>query len=315
MGPYILLLEHSMLTEEREKIEQKFKGKKHVFPGQLENEKVIFFARKHPLSFAGMALIALLMLLLPIAGIFIYGISKIPSTGFAAQIIIAIIGAYILFALGFFLVAWISFYYDVIIVTNHRVIEINQEALFFRKISEANLADVEDVNAEIKGILPTFFHYGTVFIQTAGTAENFEFQFLPKPYKIAKLVSDLHQQSIEELEHEEAEEIGKSIARRRREEEASQKDIEIAAQKQTPHGKNHSEIYPQGETPKRQGDETLNYQESTGWKEMDNYQPVKENKPQPPPPKPKEEPKPEPKKEDDNSINHDDLKKGGEADF
>lgn len=303
-----------MLKDEREKIERRFKEKRNIFPGQLEREKIVFFARKHPLSFAGMALIALGMLVLPIVGVYIYGITQISLSGFSAQIFVAIIGAYTLFVMGFFLVAWISFYYDVIIITDFRVVEINQEALFFRKISEANLADVEDVNAEIKGVLPTFFHYGTVFIQTAGTAENFEFQFLPKPYKIAKLVSDLHHQSIEELGREEAEEIGKSIARRRQGEEASQEDG-IAAQKQAPHGKNHSEIYPQGETPKRQEDETSNYQESTGWKEMDNDQPAKENKLQPSPPKPKEEPRPEPKKEDDNSINHDDLKKGGEAEF
>jgi hypothetical protein len=215
-----------MFSNQKEKIEQRFKGRKDVFPGQLDSEEVIFFSRKHPLSFAGMVLIAFAMLVLPVIGIFIYGTTKISLSGFAAQIFAAIIGAYTLFVLGFFLVAWISYYYDVIIVTDCRVVEINQEALFFRKISEANLADIEDVNAEIKGILPTFFHYGTVFIQTAGTAENFEFQFLPRPYKIAKLISDLHEQTVEEAETREAKEIGEVIAKRTpKEQKVSQKEI------------------------------------------------------------------------------------------
>jgi hypothetical protein len=306
-----------MLEEYTSRLAERTGGSKDFFPGQLPGEKVIYFTRRHPLSFLGMILFALAMIILPaIVYLIVINTSVLQLVDWQMRIMIVIASAYFLFVLGFLLVAWIIYYFDVVIITNARIVDITQENLFARKISEANLTDVEDVNAEVKGILPTFFHFGTVHVQTAGTAENFEFDYLPEPYKVSKLISDLHEQTVEEAETREAREIGEVIAERTPEgQEASQEDIDVAAQKLAHHGKTHNEIDPQSETPKRQEEETSNYQESTGWKEMDNYQPPKENKPQPPPPKPKEESKPEPKKENDNSINHDDLEKGGEAEF
>jgi hypothetical protein len=304
-----------MLEEYTSKISERFRGSKDFFPGQLPGEKVIFFTRRHPVSFLGMILFALAMIVLPaIVYIVVASGDLIQLVDWQFKILIVLAGAYILFVIGFLLVAWIIYYFDVVIVTNVRIVDITQESLFARKISEANLTDVEDVNAEVRGVLNTLFHFGTVHVQTAGTAENFQFDFLPNPYQVSKLISDLHEQTVEEAESREARQIGETIAENRSEnDEVSQEEINSAAQRIAHHGKTHEEIFPQKQ-PKKE-EPTSTYQEASGWKELDNYESPKENKPKPFPSKPKEEPRPEIKKDNNNSVSHDDLEKGGEEEF
>jgi hypothetical protein len=313
-----------MFEKYREKITQRFKGKKDVFPGQIEGEKVLFFTRRHPLSFLGMVAIAIGMLVLPIAGFFIFGIAGLAISSFGTKLIFAIFGAYILFVMGFFLVAWINYYYDVVIITDNRVVEISQEALFTRRVAEANLVDVEDVNAEVKGILNTLFHFGTVNVQTAGAAENFEFLSLPNPYRISKMISDLHQKTVEESERQEAKEIGRSIIGTKAADEVTQKDVDSAAQRLAHHGKIHAEsgvesdktspeTAPEKDKNQGNGDNAFkNYQESSGWEDMDQRPRSDQAK------RPGNEEKNNPSGDqgkNDRFIDHDDLEKGGGEEF
>jgi len=170
---------------------------KPFFPGQEKGEKVVFFTRRHPLSFLGMFLFAFFMAVLPFI-IFVLisarGIIDLDPTG--QKIMIVLSSAYLLFVLGFFLAAWIDYYLDIMIITDFRIVDIMQNVLFSRDVAEANLDRVEDVNAEVKGFLPTVFHYGTIFVQTAGTARNFEFKSIPNPYDVSKMIVDLHQKCL-----------------------------------------------------------------------------------------------------------------------
>jgi len=173
------------------------------FPGQEEKEKVVFFTRRHPLSFLGSIFLVFFMAVLPfILYLLLSSVDLVHLDSFGQKIMIVAVGCYLLFVLGFFLAAWIDYYLDVMIITDFRIVDITQHVLFSRSVAEANLTDIEDVNAEVKGVLPTLFHFGTVFIQTAGTARNFEFDSLPNPYDISKMVVDLHQKSLLEVEKE-----------------------------------------------------------------------------------------------------------------
>ena len=53
--------------------------------------------------------------------------------------------------------------------------------------------NIEDVTAEIRGILGTVFNYGTIYVQTAGRVTHFEFNNIPNPHRVAKLILDLYE--------------------------------------------------------------------------------------------------------------------------
>jgi len=163
-----------------------------TFPGQKPDEKIEVFLRRHWLSFLPTILISFFMLLIPLfvfLGLRILGI----NLGEFENIIILGISCYLLIVLAFYLTSFIDYYLDICIVTDKRIVDIEQNGLFNRVISEQNLIRVQDVTAKRRGILQTFFNFGDLFIQTAGEAPNFEFLAIPRPNEAAQIILKLHQ--------------------------------------------------------------------------------------------------------------------------
>ena len=109
------------------------------------------------------------------------------------------IGALItILASMYFLAVWLlafieftDYYLDTWIVTNERIINIEQEGLFFRTASELDLAAVQDTTAEIRGFLQTIFTYGNVYVQTAGEKGRFHFKNIDNPEHVKEIVTRL----------------------------------------------------------------------------------------------------------------------------
>lgn len=93
-----------------------------------------------------------------------------------------------------FFTSFVDYYLDIWIVSNKRIINIEQRALFSRVISEQRLNRVQDITSEVHGIIPTIFNYGDVHIQTAGSQQRFIFKQVHHPDRIRKIIIDLMQQ-------------------------------------------------------------------------------------------------------------------------
>ena len=104
---------------------------------------------------------------------------------------VLVISSYFLFVWLLFFHAFIDYYLDVWIVTNQRIINIEQRGLFSRTVSEQKLYRVQDITSEVHGFFPTLVHYGDVFIQTAGEETRFVFKQVPHPYDIRKVIINL----------------------------------------------------------------------------------------------------------------------------
>jgi len=162
------------------------------FIGQKPDEKVILFVRKYWISFLGFVGLTLGMTLVLVVFLIILAfLSPDFFIAFRSHLIL-ISSAYFLFVLAFFLVGWIDYYFDVVIVTDRRIIDIHQRGLFSREIDELDILHVEDVSARTKGILPTIFRYGNVYVQTAGAARNFLFESVPYPQKMCRQILALY---------------------------------------------------------------------------------------------------------------------------
>ncbi len=84
-----------------------------------------------------------------------------------------------------------------LVVTNENIIQVLQFSLLNRQISQLNLANVQDVSVDQKGLIPTLLNYGSVEIETAGEAANFKFPHVENPNRIAKLIIEAHETYIE----------------------------------------------------------------------------------------------------------------------
>lgn len=180
-------------------------------PGQEKtDEKIILFTRKHIISFLPSLLLILGLILIPLILLF-FGIffSNIFTT-FWRNLIIISASIYYLVIANFAFVEWFSFYYDILIITNKRIIDIVQQGVFNRTITEISLLRVQNVMGKIVGILPTFFGYGNVRAETAGEmSETLVFENIPNPYATANKIMELHDHLV--LEETRASELGGGV--------------------------------------------------------------------------------------------------------
>lgn len=165
---------------------------KHSFPGQEPDEVVYILTRPHFISFVGEFLVFLFLEVVSLVGQYLIFIQ---AMGLITDILVGLLGFFSMFMALVYFVALIDNYYDITIVTNDRLVNINQEQLFYRKVSELVLTDVQDVSSTVKGFLPSLFDYGDVDIQTAGERVNFHMSKVAHPREIAMIITDLSDQA------------------------------------------------------------------------------------------------------------------------
>lgn len=87
--------------------------------------------------------------------------------------------------------AFLDYYLDFWIITNDRLLNIEQQGVFARTVSELDLYKIQDATSEVKGILPSLFGYGNIHIQTAGEVRRFDMKQIPNPHETRKLIMDM----------------------------------------------------------------------------------------------------------------------------
>lgn len=85
--------------------------------------------------------------------------------------------------------AWTHYYLDHWIVTNKRVMLIDQRGFFWRSISSFRLERLQELSVEINGLIPTLLNFGTIRAETAGE-NNSEFvtSGMPDPRGIKAMI-------------------------------------------------------------------------------------------------------------------------------
>lgn len=165
-----------------------------AFPGKQEGEKVIIFARRHWIAFLPDTVVATVAALVPI--IILVALSALgyaPFQDTARIVTVLLVPSYYLTLATWLFIRWLDYYLDIAIVTDRRILDIDQYGLFRRRISELNHEVVQDVSTEKDGPLQTFFNFGSVVVQTAGERENFQFSTIPQPDKIAEKINEMQQ--------------------------------------------------------------------------------------------------------------------------
>lgn len=167
-----------------------------TFPGQRSGESVLLVIRKHPIVHFKIVLVFLLTILLPL-GLFLwfwfhqYPFDEFPGRDLTMGIFVSM---YLLFGLLFSCVAWIDEEFDIFILTNERLIDITQVALFERSETSMPLEKIQDATSRVDGFLRTLLDYGDVEIQTAsGDATHIFIDQVPKPSAIAREIMEAAQ--------------------------------------------------------------------------------------------------------------------------
>ena len=104
------------------------------------------------------------------------------TLSFNGPVIIFGLSVWILFSIMTGFAIWTHYYLDLWIVTDRRIISVDQIHFFNRNVAIFRLERLQDIEYKIKGILPTFLNFGTISAQTAGHHDhNFKATGMPDP--------------------------------------------------------------------------------------------------------------------------------------
>ena len=174
-----------------------------------EGEKILFVVRHHWAGFLANLGIVALMALFPILIVFTANLVLADNLERYLDILVLALSGYFLFLLTFLFGSWLDFYYDVIFITQERILNVNQKGLLAREVSELSLEQVQNVSTQMEGILHSYFNFGTLIIETAGkgTSEDparhglqgyFNISDIPDPNRIARVILELHRKIVDE---------------------------------------------------------------------------------------------------------------------
>lgn len=98
-----------------------------------------------------------------------------------------------LIALCRFYVRWSR---TVLVITDRRVIDHDQQGFFSRVVTEARYNQIDEVSYEIRGVIPTIFRYGTLTLQLHGSSADIEFVHAGRPDRVADLIHELQDELV-----------------------------------------------------------------------------------------------------------------------
>ncbi|MBU1033424.1 PH domain-containing protein [Patescibacteria group bacterium] len=154
---------------------------------QNKDEKIILVLRQHLITqLKSFLFLCMIILLIPILLNFSGFIETFPDKFIGAFYIF-----WIVLTFGLFTRTFLIWFFNVYIITDERIIDVDFASMIYHNISYAKIENIEDVTARTTGPLAAIFNYGTILIQTAGEKTEFEFGNVPQPAKVTKLISEL----------------------------------------------------------------------------------------------------------------------------
>jgi uncharacterized membrane protein YdbT with pleckstrin-like domain len=162
------------------------------------DERVIYEIRRHWYVLLIESFFLLLFFFIPWAVFFGIDVAGVSLSHDEGLVFIFLSLLWLFFTWLAFMVIWTNYYLDVWIVTNRRIIDIEQHGLFSRDLSEFRLDRIQDITIEVKGFLPTILHFGDIHVQTAGETREFVIHSIPKPYKVRDILVKEHDRAVAE---------------------------------------------------------------------------------------------------------------------
>ena len=159
-----------------------------VFTNLDDDEEIVLFLKRHLVTNSPWIFKAILASLVPLLFlIFLSFFGVILPEDYTFTLVLF----YYLMLLGYIFVQFISWFFNITLVTNQRVVDIDFSQLVFESVAATKLPQLEDVSYHQIGVLASVFDYGDVTVQTAGKASNFLFAQVPHPEKVVHLINNL----------------------------------------------------------------------------------------------------------------------------
>lgn len=85
---------------------------------------------------------------------------------------------------------FLGWYFNVNILTNKKLIDIDFYSILLKHLDQALLRDVQESTSKVGGIFGMFFNFGHVLVKTAASGESIDYANVPHPDLAADIIMD-----------------------------------------------------------------------------------------------------------------------------
>lgn len=161
------------------------------FATQGENEEIHLFLRRHFITNIPWIVFATILIILPVFSPFLDSVVPFANLLTPKMSLVLLAFYYVVIFGTMILINFINWYFNVYIVTNERLVDVDFVNILYREVSSTRLNLIQDVTVKTGGVIRAVFDYGDVFIQTAGTETNFDFHAVPHAQQVAREIEKL----------------------------------------------------------------------------------------------------------------------------
>lgn len=147
------------------------------------NEQILLIVRESLMPKIGKLFVFGIWFLIPF--FFLYPLFRMGTLGVVIFSLLVLSGMFLF---------WHTFRlwsYTLFVVTDKRLIDIDQRSLFDRVVTESHFVDIDEVTYRTHGVFATIFQYGTITVKMHGDAADIWFEHVRKPARVQNLLNDL----------------------------------------------------------------------------------------------------------------------------
>ena len=147
------------------------------------NEEILLIVRESLVPKSGKLCLFALWFLVPF--FFLYPLFRMGAIGFVIFTVLVVSGIFLF---------WKTFRlwsHTLLVITDRRLIDIDQRGLFDRVVTETAFDHIDEVSYRMQGMMSTVCGYGTVTVRLHGESADVVFKSVRKPSRVQNLLNDL----------------------------------------------------------------------------------------------------------------------------
>ena len=153
------------------------------------DEQVLLTLRKHWFMLVRDAIgVIFVGMLLPVLGSLALSVMD-PVSNTVAALFIFVFTAWFLLVWIALAIIWTNHYLDMWVITDRRIVHVEQVRLFVREVTTLPLERVQDATLRYNGFIETMLDFGTIHVQSAGAgADEVVMHGMPHPNDVKRMI-------------------------------------------------------------------------------------------------------------------------------
>ncbi|HZE86894.1 MAG TPA: hypothetical protein VE090_01670 [Methylomirabilota bacterium] len=158
---------------------------------QRDDEHILLFIRRDFITNVPWIFSTIILIILPFFLPFVFQPLNI-SFAFVPLTVLTILAIfYYVIIAGFVFANFVTWFYDIGIVTEARAVDIDFYNISYVSVATARAQDLKDVRYFQRGFFQSFFDYGDVSLVVEASGETLTFEQTPRPAEVVNILSAL----------------------------------------------------------------------------------------------------------------------------